>query len=108
MRDLPKITFILGGPTVALKSIVLSKNTNKKTANDTGNISLPCSSRNIIEKELFTKCNHHIFLLWREGPLLLLQGPANTPILSKKFSHYHAVTPVLILSHFTLGLHFSK
>jgi hypothetical protein len=54
MRDLPKITFILGGPTVALKSIVLSQHTNKKTTKDTGNISLPSSSRNITEKEIFT------------------------------------------------------
>lgn len=53
MRDLPKITFILGGPTVALKSIVLSKHTKKKTAKNTGNISFPSSSRNIIKKEIF-------------------------------------------------------
>jgi len=54
MCDLLKITPILGGPTSPLKSIVLSKHTNKKTAKDTGNISLPSSIRNIIEKEIFT------------------------------------------------------
>jgi len=54
MRDLQKISFILGGPTVPLKSIVLSKHTSKETAKDTGNISLSSTSRIVIEKEIFT------------------------------------------------------
>jgi hypothetical protein len=38
MRELTKITFISGGLTVPLKSIILSKHTNKKTTKDTGTL----------------------------------------------------------------------